>query len=540
MDTLKRQVLRAERRLLLQRILERLWRCWFVALLIAAVVVVVDKYHPMGVGLWTAFGGALVGGAVVALGWTWLTRRGSLEAAVEIDRRFGLKERVASSLSLEPQELETEAGQALVRDTLRRVEKVQISEQFRYRVDRWALMPLIPAAAVFLLALFLNPDIGPNEVNANTRAAAEKERVKQSTDVLRRKLVERRKKAEEQGLKDAEELFEKLEMGTKAMAEGSSADQKQALIKLNDLAQDLERRRSELGGADDLRDQLKQLGKPMAGPAEKMAQAMKQGDFAGAMEQLKQIREQMKAGAMDDEAKKQLAEQLGDLQKKIEEMADKHQQMQEELKRQIAEKRAAGDAEAANQLEKQLAKMAQQAPQMQQMQKLAEQMGQCAQCMKEGNAEGAQQALEELQAGLGDLQQQLDELQMLDEALDEIADAKGAMNCEMCDGAGCAACMGELPGQGLGEGQGQGDRPEEDGATSSYDTRVKQKQDQGQAVVVDYVEGPNRKGLVQQQIRERFDDAEAGRDADPVNSERLPRSYLDHTKGYFEALREGK
>ena len=50
-------------------------------------------------------------------------------SAIELDRRFGLKERVSSVLSLQSDELETEAGQALLTDAVRRVEDAVIEER---------------------------------------------------------------------------------------------------------------------------------------------------------------------------------------------------------------------------------------------------------------------------------------------------------------------------------------------------------------------------------------------------------------------------
>ena len=65
-------------------------------------------------------GGALGVGLVAAIVWTLVSRRSVLDAAIELDLRFGLKERVSSSLSLSEDDLQSDAGRALVKDALKK------------------------------------------------------------------------------------------------------------------------------------------------------------------------------------------------------------------------------------------------------------------------------------------------------------------------------------------------------------------------------------------------------------------------------------
>ena len=99
MDTLQRQVRRARRRLAAERFLDVLGWCWFAALLAALVLIAADKFWPLGVEAWAWAAGALGLGLLAAVVWTLLVRGSLLEAAIEIDRRFALKERVSSALS---------------------------------------------------------------------------------------------------------------------------------------------------------------------------------------------------------------------------------------------------------------------------------------------------------------------------------------------------------------------------------------------------------------------------------------------------------
>src|SRR5258708_424145 len=101
MDALHKQITRARRRLVLQSLAAKLAWCWFVTLLLATLAIAVGRYWPPVADerLWAlaSLAVALVVGLLAATVWTWFARQTALDAAVEIDRRFALKERVAST-----------------------------------------------------------------------------------------------------------------------------------------------------------------------------------------------------------------------------------------------------------------------------------------------------------------------------------------------------------------------------------------------------------------------------------------------------------
>ena len=88
----------------------------FATLVVAAIAIGVQKWFLVNVDgwLWAMqwLGGAMAVGLLGAIVWTWWVRKPELAAAIEIDRRFGLKERVSSSLALSADDLQTPAGQA--------------------------------------------------------------------------------------------------------------------------------------------------------------------------------------------------------------------------------------------------------------------------------------------------------------------------------------------------------------------------------------------------------------------------------------------
>ena len=91
----------------------------------------------------------------------------------------------------------------------------------------------------------------------------------------------------------------------------------------------------------------------------------------------------------------------------------------------------------------------------------------------------------------------------------------------------------------MGAGRGWGDRPEEEGDTSFFKTKVRQKIGPGSAVVVGEVEGPNVKGNVAREIKEQVE-AARHQPSDPLTGQRIPRKRREHAKEYFDRFREGK
>ena len=538
MDILRQQIHRAGRRLALQRFLSLVWWHLFAALLLAAGLVGLDHFYPLGVKplVWPA--GALGLGIVSAVVWAFATRRDDLEAALEIDRRFGLKERVSSTLALGPEQLDTPAGKALVDDAAKRVARLHVAEQFRLRLSRWAWLPLAPGAAAFLLALFLHPAVGENLVGGSTEKKEQKT-VKTAVKNVTRKFTDQKKKAAEKNLKLAEEAFAKLEAGLKRLDKDTPADRKQALVELNDVKKELEKRRAELGGGEKLQEQLKQLKDIHQGPADKLADAMRAGDFKAAQNELKELRDKLAKGDLDEKAKDELTKQLDQMEQKLTQLSKAHEQLKQDLQKQIAEKKAKGQKKEAEELQKQLSKLQKQGPQMEQLKKMADQLGECSKCMKQGDQAGAQAAMDGMKQQLDELAEQAEEMAMLDEEMDELDEAKDAMNCKECNGEGCAACRGDKPGMmGMGRGRGQGARPEDPHKTGFYDTKVKQKLGKGAAVVTELVDGPNVKGQIEQEVQTQFEAAKADQ-ADPLTGQQMPRAYREHTKKYFDALRDG-
>ena len=547
MDKILEQIARARRRLAFELLLNRILRCWFVAMLLVLVAVAVPRLMvikdlPAGWdGLCLLTG--LIGGFVAAIAWTLWRGSTTLEAAQEIDHRFGLRERVASSVSLSPEDADSPAGRALVSDTERAVRRIDVDDRFRLRLDRRAWWPAAPAMMAFALILFVENRQAQSSTEPNADPLT-KQQLDNSTKQLRDRLLKKKKQAAERGLKDAEQLFLKLEKQTKDLGDTKDADRKKALVKLNDLANQLEKRQAKLGGQEALRKQLscmKDLGK---GPAEKMFKAMQNGQWQEAMNQMQKLQKQIQAGELTPEAKQQLQKQLDKLQEKLAEAARQQQQAIDQLKEQIEKARQQGDLSKASELQQQLDKLQEQ-QKANPLQQLSEQMSQCQQCMKSGDAAGASKAMSQMMQMMDQMQDQLAESDMLDGAMEQLEMARDSMSCSNCQGMGCEMCQGgysfkpgQKPGNGMGQGRGFGPRPDEPNDVGFRDSRVRQKPGRGAAVLAGEADGPNMRGQVAQSIKEELA-AEKSTDADPLVIDELPKSRREHAEEYFNLLREG-
>ncbi|HZZ71689.1 MAG TPA: hypothetical protein VFE24_05515 [Pirellulales bacterium] len=556
METLLRQVRQIERKLFLERWLRAAAACCAASLIVGLIAVAIPKLWPISWhgGLWQAvwLGGAVGLGLLTAGIYAWVRRASRLAVAVEIDRRCGLKERVSSSLALAPDERETAAAAALVADTLRRIERVDVGQQFRFQPRREFLFPILPAVLAAIVLLI--PDREQDTKAKSVTSAKANQEIQTSSEALRKKIAEQKQLATELGLKDAEETFAKIENGAREIGK-NSADKKQALLKFNDLAKQIEQRQQKLGGPDSLREQLKKLQNLEQGPADKAVQAIQKGDFAKAQEELAKLAEQLKNGEQSPETKEKLAKQLGDLQQKMQDLAAAQEQSRQQLQHEMQQQQRDGNLAAADQLQQQLDKLNRDAGQSQQLQNLAQGLGEAVKHLKQGNPAQARSALDQLQQQLSQLEKQQQECKMLEGALDQISDAKSQISPG--DGpspgggkeaAGGADQHGEpVSGGGVGGSQpgnahdpnfAKGAQPD-DKKFHVIDKKMDLPVGKGPGVVDDLVNGPNLKGRVHEQIEAQVEGFKKD-SPDPLTSQRLSRKSREHAQQYFDALREGK
>jgi hypothetical protein len=568
--TVLEKVREARRRLIVGRFGNTLNFTLFAALLISTIAIAAMAIVPLS-QIATAIGlpvpesgealqpqqwilGWVIGTVVLAILVSFLhafLRAPSLnDVAAEIDRRFGLRERLSSSLavsSVAPHGrpfAETRFSEALQDDAARRAEKLRIADKFPLQAGRavWLPLSIIPILAVMIGVV--QPAVPATQSLAATVDSAEVRQVKAVAAELKKRIAEQRRVSEAKGLKEAQELFEKMERQLDKITGSQSLNRKDALIELNEIKDQIQERKDRIGSPEQLRKTLSQMKGLEGGPAEKIADQIQQGDFGKAAEEIRKLAEQIKDGKLSEEQQQKLAEQTKKLAEQMKEAVKQHEQKKEELQKKIEQAKQEGRSEDAAKLQQKLNEAEAADSQMQQMQKMAEAMQNAADAMQEGDAKAAADAMQQMSEELGEMAEAMGELEELQSALDDLKQSKDQMNCKGCNGEGCQQCMGngfgegEKPGSGMGRGAGKGDRPEEEDDTNTYDTQVRGDVKRGRAVIAGFADGPNRKGITREGIKSVIESS-MSEESDPMEDQVLPRDEREQTRQYFDSLRDG-
>ena len=543
MDSIHKQARRARRRMVVARFLAYLPWTLSVALVVAVAALVLPKltYFEVDRPLWMAawLGGTALLAVLVNVCLTWIGRPTAGDAAAELDRRFELRERLSSALLIDADDARSESGQALLADANRRAQQIDVRDRFTWGLQQKLLVPLIPLLVAGML--WLIPDRAAPEPVAIADGLTATQ-VSNSTKPLLEQIKKKRLEAEKEGLNEAAEMFKQLEAELNKLDKVAKLDTKQTLAKLNDIKKQLEERRQELGGSDTLKKNLQNMEKLEAGPAEKLADGLKQGDFEKAEEALEKLMEKIKGGEMTPVEAEQLKKQLEQLEKSMSEAAQAHEQAKQNLKEQMEQAEAAGDMQKAAQLQAKLEQMQALDANMAMMQQMADVLKNAQQAMKQGDMQAAQDALGQMASQLQQMNASDAELQDLDQLMDSLSQSKSQMACKQCSGQGCSQCMGTMPGQmagqGLGEGKGSGERPEEEEDVDFFDSRVRDQMKQGETVYGGKVGGENRKGTTQVEVQDAVL-ASLAEEPEPLDDTPLPKLQRDHTRDYFNSFREG-
>jgi hypothetical protein len=544
MNRIETKVRSARRRLMLGRFGQALCVTLFAALLIATVAIALPalRFMNLDIEVWNySWIGGCLAAAFAAAGIYSLVTAPSIETvAAELDRRFGLRERLSSSVAMSEDDRESSFGLALVADADKRADKIDVAERFTLKPNKigWLPMSIIPVLVVVLM--LAEP---MKETSAGITPAANKAEVKQvqtAASQLKKRIQQQRRKAEAEGLKEAEDMFKKMESQLDKVTKRKDLNRKDAMIAMNDLKKQLEERRQQLGSTEQMKRALSQMKGLEAGPGEKVAKAMEQGNFAKAQEMVKDLANKMRQGQLSEKEKEQLKNQVQQMQKAFDKAVQEHEQKKQELKNKIEQARNEGRSDEASKLQQKLNQMQQKDSQMQKMKQMAESMKNAAQACEQGDAGQAADAMEQMSDQLGQMQQEMSELEDLDSALDSLSESKNQMRCQQCQGGGCKQCQGQGQGQGqgLGQGKGAGDRPEAEEDTNTYETQVRGKVKKGKAVIAGFADGPNRKGVTREDVKQAIQGS-LGDPSDPSENQTLPRAEREHAQQYFDRLRDG-
>jgi hypothetical protein len=564
MNEIHQQVRTARRRLAIARFMSAFGWSVFAGLLLTVIGLIIPKIWHLSflktqdhfdawTLSWLVGGGVL--GLLVACWWAWTGRNSEVLAAAEIDRRFGLKERLSSAVSLPESDRESEAGRALLVDATDVASTIDVRDQFGFQPTWRLALPLIPLLLLFGIGFLPN---ATRSAAAAGKDDSDRQQIRTAIEEARKKLAEKKRQMVAKGLEETKLDLGSLEKKFDQLLEDKSVTKKDALVKLNDIKQQITQRKQELGSSKDLKESLNRLGNVGSGVTKKIADAMAKGDLREAQKAMAELADKLKSGKLGDKQRDQLAKDLDALAKRLNEVASRHEQEKQRLKEDIQRAIEKGDLDQAAKLQHQLDQKQQQDQQQQKLNKLAQKLQKCASCVKQGKGNSgksnqqktgtqpgessaqsgqsemkqAAQALEEMADQLQQMQQDLDEMENLED-LERIA-----QQCQQgCNGDGDPNQPPRWNDFGKGKGPGGGKRGLEDGETGTFKSRVKAKLQRGQTVITGSADGDNISGRSVSEARELIQ-AEMSKESDPLENQQLPRSQREHARQYFEALRD--
>jgi hypothetical protein len=564
-SALVRQVGRVRRRLFLGSLLAAVAWNWVAALALAAGWFLLQPYlisEPPTWLRWAVLGGLAGIATLAAVVLSALRAPTAVTAALSLDHRFALKERVTTSLTLARDEAASPAGQALLADAEQRLAGVRIGERFPVALP-WKPAALLPLTAlgVVLILLFWNPQFGASRAEGSEDdliSPAAKGDVDQQMKALAVK--SRPNKPEEQvkseDLKRIEDEIEKF-----ARRPRETRDEVRDRIKDATALEDQIRREQKERAAriDAFKEQMKQVerltrkdrDKNKDGPAKNAANALARGDMeraAAEFEQLarklekeeekERLRRKQKDPKTGEEEKKKAQEELEkleresklsrkekeDLQKQLEDLKDQLERLsrnKDQLAKELKDLADKGEIDK-EQLERELEQLEKNADKLspEEIKELAEALEQCKECMGEGKDGEAAKRLLKAAKKAGQMDKDGDN-QAMARKLVQIQQIRKALS------------------RSLGGGPGAGRRPEakDKGDTASEEKFAPGEWEKSKLEVVGHgpmggFKGPRKPSEMAEEIRQAAQEAPAA-----IDRQRLPASARKMARGYFEKVR---
>lgn len=536
LSTVERQVRRVRRRLFIQALVNRLVWCWAGALLLTAAWFVLQRLlWPQAEDWprWAVPTGAQVTASCLALVLSRFRHPSLVAAALALDDRFDLKERVTTLLTLAPEQTGTSAGQALEADAQRQVQDLDVAEKFPIRLA-WttALMP-VSTAVLAVVAFFLAPQFGPGSNRPGTgdpEKLAQAQEIQQQLDKLkkdlRRKIGEDLPKSDQ--LKEIEAAWEKLLQ--KPIDPNDNEKIRERIQEMRTLEEKMKDRIGDLKGlaekTQDLKKTLEKLATltadakntaPQDGPAKELQDALQKGQFDKARDEIDRLGKKLQEDKLSKKEKQQLAQQLQDLHDKLQRLLE-----QKDLKDQLQRDFDLGKINK-DQLDRELEKLAQEMENLEDLKDLADLLEQCKDCLgKDGQAAAKKMKLirawlEKLDLDEKELEELLRDQKLLEEAR--------------------LACLGRMNGLKGGGPPGtlRPVAPDDPNIKAKNERQKGQIDPKGQLRVTGFSRGGTFSKVPAREIGGAF--KQAVQDApEAIERQRIPADAADMAKGYFQKL----
>jgi hypothetical protein len=582
---LDRPLARVRWRLFLRALLRALAVGWIAGLVLSAAWLAAQaRFLPESPAAlrWQVPAGLLsVCTVLAAVAAVWRTPS-PVGAALALDERFALKERVTTSLLLTDEERASPAGQALLADVAQRLQPVRVGERFPVRPP--ATLALVPVGALLVLLALFVPKPQPPALSDAKKPLTEDPAVAAAVEEKKKALLKRPqpkpnvlrpRSPELEQLRDAADRLGRQPTDTRDQArntvEGMGALEEEMRKRDQDLAQKARALKEQLKQAE--RAAKKDSRKDPEGPGKGLQKALQDGDLQQARDEAERLAKQLDPDEEKDrlQKKKQLEEEADRLRKKLKdkdlapEQADQlrreleqkekeidrlqRDQLTEEQKQQLREqlqrlqenldRLTQGKKEqeellreqqrqgklTAEELQRELEQLNRNLEKLDpetlaELKKIADELGECKQCLGEGQDGAAARKLQEA----------ADRLAKLDPNGERAELAREIARLQAARRALCQALEGNNPAMGR-RPQGK----EQD--TQHQEEHARGKLEKGRLDIVDFVPGQGLKGPFRP--AEHVEDIRRAAQAAPeaLDRQRLPRSYSDMARGYFENLR---
>src|SRR5207237_1871338 len=183
------------------------------------------------------------------------------------------------------------------------------------------------------------------------------------TQALSKKIASQRLAIDKEKFPEADKLLAQIQKKTDELTKAPPAAKDKLMVELNSLTDALKERQKQLGSPEQINRQLQQL-KEMGsqGPADQFAKDLARGDFKKAAQELQKLQEKMQSGKLTEAEKKALKEQLAEMAKKLNALANLEQR-----KKQLEEARKNGGL-SQQQYEREMQKLQEQAKGLKQLQ----------------------------------------------------------------------------------------------------------------------------------------------------------------------------
>jgi hypothetical protein len=527
------QVRRVRRRLLIQTALENMALSLAGALLVSAVWLVVFPVLPIDadpVWRWVVpIGVVLLGvGAGIFVGC--LRTPDVVSAALALDERFALKERVTTLLTLPPEYAGSPAGQALLNDVAPRVQKLHVTDRFPLAISwRWGLIPAL-AMVLAILACFVDvrglrfPIASAATPVAETKVDSQK--IEDQLEKLRKAAEERKAENGDQS-KEMKELLDEWDKLVSKPLDPTNAEQvRERIAEMRTLEQKMKEHAHQLKAEAQKNDAFKKLlerlgedGKKLKeGPAKDFEDAMVKGDFHKAKEILDKLAKQIQENKLTPQQRQELQEQFKQLQDKVKRLGEKDER-RKQIEKDFQEGRI--PKEERDRLMKETQK---------ELQELANLLGECKECLNDEAGNAAD--------GLSKLAKKFEEMDLTEQELGDILRQMEELN-------DAALGFGDGIDDGDGEGMdGPGGGPPGRKRRANPDDPDSKIVNQRQAARVDptsqqritgFTQGGNFNKIPASKTEGAF--RQAAQDGpEAIERQNIPEDAADIARGYFKRL----